>query len=472
MPVENWKQHYSVVPQTLERVKHISGVASVFNANLDAIVKVRPDQLIQWWSSLGKPDLSQVDSKSIKSPVDVLKGLLLCFKDGIAQEWLVQNVETYQWLKDVIGHEKIQMGGQGGIIANVMSVCGAQNVYAHTAAQDELQASQFIDRDNLWVSDQNGQWAKAHDTLREGDEPLIHWILEFDKGDQITLGDQSYTCPKSNRFIATFDPLNFDLQMAKGFHEGMLNPKDDIQLILMSGFHMLTETLSDGSSGIAKLRDTWSQVKAWKQSHPKAMIHLEFASTQDLSIRQGIAEYIAPEVDSIGLNEQELIDILNISGETDLANACADKMDSPTMFKGCLKLFNKFKPYRMQLHMFGLYFTITSESNDQVLEKMRTGMCLAATLAASKAGTGSIENEDNLLWAHGQKIWGAAVEECQALDAHLQAQYQLSGLAESGYVKHPEWSCVVLPTILIEKPITLVGMGDTISSLSLLGSIV
>ena len=41
---------------------------------------------------------------------------------------------------------------------------------------------------------------------------------------------------------------------------------------------------------------------------------------------------------------------------------------------------------------------------------------------------------------------------------------------ETGIFNTPEFDLIAVPTILIEKPVTLVGMGDTISSISLVGA--
>ena len=314
--------------------------------------------------------------------------------------------------------------------------------------------------------------APAHHTIRQNEIPLIHWILEFNKGDVFIVNDKTYTCPKSNRFIATYDPLNFNLHLVDSFSNAMKRPSTNLEVVLMSGFHMLSDKMSNGESGYKRVQTIWDEVKAWKLSHPHCMVHLEFASTQDLRIRRAIADIIAPEVDSIGLNEQELIDILEVFGQSDLASQCRQHMESIQMFKGCLYLYNKFKPYRLQLHMFGLYFTLTREKNTKKLISIRDGMALAATLAAAKAGTGTLENPDKLLWAQGKTIWGAAVKELEALSAYLQQEYGSNDFAQTGILQQVDFSIVALPTILVEKPLTLVGMGDTISSLSLVGSLV
>jgi|SaaInlStandDraft_1057018.scaffolds.fasta_scaffold02630_7 ADP-dependent phosphofructokinase/glucokinase len=471
--INTWKKNYSAVPRTLDRLKNLGGVASVFNANIDAIVQVNSDRFHNWHNSLSKPLAQSKDlARKIESPEDVLQGLLNGFKNGIAQEWLVTDKAAFEWLQEKIGYDKLQMGGQGGIISNVMTITGVQKVYVHTASHESRQASLFLDDERLLAS--NGkELLPAKNIEREGDIPLMHWILEFKKGQTLILNGEEITCPKSNRFIATYDPLNFDLHLDQAFSRALKSKDLALDVVLMSGFHMLGEKLSNGRLGIDQLQSVWQEVKSWKASHPDVMIHLEFASTQNLTIRQAIAEKVAHEVDSIGLNEQELIDILEIIHLKDLACSCRSAMNAPTLFDGTLEVFKHFDPYRCQLHMFGIYLTLTRETDRTKLLAMRDGMALAATLAATKAGTGSLENKDQLLHGHGQDIWGPAVQEMKSLNAHLtQLGVGDEQFLESGIVIMAEYSIVALPTILVEKPVSLVGMGDTISSLSLVGSLV
>src|SRR6185369_16070802 len=101
--------------------------------------------------------------------------------------------------------------------------------------------------------------------------------------------------------------------------------------------------------------------------------HLEFASTEDISIRKALAEKLVSRADSVGCNEQEEIQILEAIGETDLAQECRTKMDSVSLFKGLLKIFETLKPSRVQLHMFGLYVTIAGERWTQKGETIRDG---------------------------------------------------------------------------------------------------
>ncbi len=109
------------------------------------------------------------------------------------------------------------MGGQGGIVANVMAVCGVSDVYVHTASSPKKQSELFNDLPNLKNVNRFGELQKAYTIDRNEDVPLIHWIIEFDKGDTLNINGKSYTCPKANRFIATYDPLNFKLAIDDAF---------------------------------------------------------------------------------------------------------------------------------------------------------------------------------------------------------------------------------------------------------------
>jgi len=204
------------------------------------------------------------------------------------------------------------------------------------------------------------------------------------------------------------------------------------------------------------------------------VVHFEFASTQDTAIRKALADHLAPQADSVGCNEQELIGILEVIGEAALAKGCAG-LDAVGLFKGLLRVFEALKLKRIQLHMFGLYATLLDPAAEALgpafqAEPNRDGMVFAATLAAAKAGTGSLEDADRLLWAQGQLVADPSLKELGALDAHMRQAFGVEGLAQDGIVRTPGFTLVAVPTILIEKPVTLVGMGDTISSLSLVGA--
>lgn len=463
-----WSSLYQVTKEKLENFPKIGGIVSAWNANIDAVVKLsgkRIENLLEKYNQIYNSSINMVCT-----PEDLLRGLIKCFKDGIAEEWIVENEEIFLWMKNNIGYDKLQMGGQGGIIANTAAICGVNPVFVHCASLPKMQADLFLDLDNLVSFDTAGKEQKACNIDRKEDLPLIHWILEFDKGDEIHFNGEHFICPKSNRFIATYDPLNLLLHIDESFNQGILHTEKNINFIFLAGYHLLKETLYNGERGIDEIQKSMQIIKNWKEKHKNCLVHFEFASTQDLVMRKAMLELIAKHVDSLGCNERELIDILEVMNESELYQACMQETTSVNLFQGLIKLFKYLNIPRIQLHMFGLYITLSQKNALIPPINNRNGMMTAATLAATKAGTGSLYDKDNLLWAYGQAIGDASVKELTALSDFITKQYGQNELLNTGIATFQDFDIIAVPTIIIDKPLTLVGMGDTISSISLLAA--
>ena len=200
-------------------MQQVQAAATAFNANIDAVVKISGKKIAELaqTSGLDLRALQNVTQTKLLSGSDVVKGIFKCFTQGIAEEWLTEDKIVYDWMVKHLGYDRLQMGGQGGIVANVLAVTGVNKVYAHANSLPKLQAEQFLKLDNLLSFDVDGTEKPAHQIDRQTDIPLIHWIIEFDKGDSLTIDGQTFVCPKSNRFIATYDPLNLHLVMDDNF---------------------------------------------------------------------------------------------------------------------------------------------------------------------------------------------------------------------------------------------------------------
>ncbi len=457
-----WNKAYEEVPETLKKIKGIRTAATAFNTNIDAVLKISGRQLGKLIQErhMSLADLENIKESKLNAPEDVLRGIFKCFRSGIAEEWLTEDKQVYQWMVENLKYERLQMGGQGGIVANVLAVAGVQKVYAHANSLPKLQAQQFLALENLVSFDEKGREKPAYLIDRQADLPLIHWIIEFAKGEEVTVDGCCFVCPKDNRFIATYDPLNLKLSMDKSFLQAL--DAQALDYVILSGYHALTAE----NSGVALTEASWEVIRSWKEKNPQGLIHLEIASTQDLKVRRAVVEKIAPRVDSVGLNERETIDVLRVIDEERLADDCEKKPDSVNLFRALLAIKGKVKTPRMQLHMFGLYLTLQNQNFPVSPEANRRGMMLAATVAAGKAGSGDLNRAENLLWAAGHPVADAGLKELSALAEYLGKPE----LAESGICTVEEFSLICVPTIIIDKPKTLVGMGDTISSMSLIGA--
>lgn len=456
-----WQQAYQIVPAQLEKMREVRRVATAFNTNIDAVLKISGVQLAELAHRVGLlPEDLKNPSTKLSTPKDVVRGIIKCFCLGIAEEWLCEDKLVYDWMRDNLGYDRMQMGGQAGIIANVLAVTGVQNVLVHTSSHPMQQAALFLDLKNLLAVDADGVARKACEINRAADEPLIHWIIEFDAEDTFELSGIKYTCPKANRFIATYDAANTKLKINTGFLDYLEGSGFDY--LILSGFHCLTSE----NGGLARILAAVPLIEKWKRQNPKAIIHLEMASTQDKAVRLAIAEHLAPAVDSVGLNEREALDVLEVIAPEMFAALKKKKMTAPILFDVLHTLKERLKTPRIQLHFFGMYLTLQNKGFVIGPEVGKRGMMLAATIAASKAGVGDIESREHLLWAHGRSVSEKSVAELRELAAYFAAPE----LLESGMMTCGDMDLIAVPTILVENPKTLVGMGDTISAVSLVGA--
>lgn len=469
---KQWLEYYQSSPAQLRKMSKVDGLISAFNANIDAVIKVsgKDIEALIRTNDMEPDSILAEGKKNIKTKADVIRGLVKCFKSGIADEWLIHEKSVFEWLNATIGYDNLQMGGQGGIVANAMAVCGVNSVYVHTASSPKEQSKCFLDLDNLKNVNRFGELQKAHTINRTEDVPLIHWIFEFDVDDTLTVNGESFTCPKSNRFIATYDPLNLKLAIDNAFDQKMREPSTSFEYIILSGYQMLSKDLPDGSSGIERINESIKTVNNWRKNNPDSILHFEIASTQDKTIRKYLLDKLAKEVDSIGFNERELIDILEVIGEVNHAEQCDKDTGSRNLFRGMLKVFDYTNCPRIQLHMFGLYVTLQRKGYRISPIQNRKGMQLAANIAATKAGTGAINSRDDLLWSANEQVSDIGLNELRSLSGTVSEIFESNNLVEEGIFTNDDLEIIAVPTIIIDKPITLVGMGDTISSISLVGA--
>lgn len=298
-------------------------------------MKIKGRRLAELAKELGMSweELTTIGESKLNSGKDVIKGAFRCFANGIAEEWLTEDIDVYNWMANNLGYDRLQMGGQAGIVANALAVCGVRRVLAHCNSLPKRQADQFLPRSNLVSFDEKGEMKQASEINRQDDIPLIHWIIEFDKGDVVELDGHKVSCPKANRFIATYDPMNLRLVMDNNFLE-YLN-KNPAEVTVLSGYHALTA----GNNGVELVEGSVPVIKRWQDSG--TLVHLEVASTQDKDVRRAVVEKVASLADSIGLNERETIDVLEVIGEEKQAQICEENCSATNLFEAVLRIKQK-----------------------------------------------------------------------------------------------------------------------------------
>ena len=127
-------------------------------------------------------------------------------------------------------------------------------------------------------------------------------------------------------------------------------------------------------------------------------------------------------------------------------------------------MFLEVKAERIQLHMFGLYLTIQDKNFKHSATNNIDGMITASVVSSSKAYNGEISKYEHLTLASDMLVSDTGLSELQLLSTKLNKPELLT----TGLCCYDDFIITAIPTILVDKPKTLVGMGDTISSISLL----
>ncbi|XP_066523468.1 ADP-dependent glucokinase isoform X2 [Hoplias malabaricus] len=139
------------------------------------------------------------------------------------------------------------------------------------------------------------------ESLQETDE--YHLILEYKAGEQWG----SSRAPQANRFIFSHDVSNGEMSALETFVASL----EEFQpgLVVLSGLHMM--------EGMG--RELWEvrlkeAVIAISDVRNEVPIHLELASMTDRDYMSSIMKEVMPIVNSVGLNEQELLFLSQAGG--------------------------------------------------------------------------------------------------------------------------------------------------------------
>ncbi|VVB72678.1 ADP-dependent glucokinase [uncultured archaeon] len=354
---------------------------------------------------------------------DLIAALVFCMQEGIGSELLIDSPGLAGQIEAKFSWRHF-LGGNAGIMANVLAKMGAQ-VILNAPALSHRMAGMIDPRVLLPVSGIPMPPLQA-----AGEREMVHFVFQFKAGDFIIARGMKITAPKDNRLIATYDPVNTRLESGADFDEFCQNTISEFHGALLSGFHLAPS---------ANYREIFSQkigqIKSWKEKNPDIFIHAEMGSFQ----KPEIMNYLLPRlpVDSLGMNEDEL------AATVGQLNGWRDCMQAARGLQARLGL------PRVAIHTRDYILSVTKigliDPEDE-LRALRRGADYAAALAA----TGS---------AWGPPPAGVRPEGQEAIDQFCQDS---ATPFDRGAFKESEGTVLSLMSSLqTEKPKFTVGLGDT-----------
>nr|WP_206204564.1 ADP-specific glucokinase [Thermococcus sp. 21S7] len=447
----SWDALYSsAFDKVRENIGKIGGVLLAYNTNIDAIKYLDPTDLERRIERAGKDEALRYSDElpeKITSVEHLLGGILWSIRRGKAAELFVDSCTVRFYMRQW-GWDELRMGGQVGIMANLLGGVYGVQVIAHVPQVSRLQAELFKDGPIYVPKVENGKLNLVHPKeFRADEENCIHYIYEFPRG----FGVLGFEAPRENRFIGAADDYNPNVYIRPEFTEHFEEIAKKAELGIISGLQTLTR---------GNYREPFDEMVRHLEilNARDVPVHLEFAFTADETVRMALIDVLG-NFHSVGLNEVELASIMEVMGEKGLAGKLLadDPVDPIAVTEAMLKLAKRTGVKRIHFHTYGYYLALTDYKGDFV----RDALLFAALAAAAKAKLGDVRSIDDVVKAMDVPV----NEKAGTVEERLAGEYGMKdGIAEiDGY------QLSFAPTKIVARPKSTVGIGDTISSSAFVG---
>ncbi|MDD4749002.1 MAG: ADP-specific phosphofructokinase [Methanosarcinaceae archaeon] len=474
MELEEWElRHKEAFFEIKEALSYLEGIFVAYNSNIDAIKHLTPEDLCHLLELFDQDALQErveLYPREIKEPLDILARLLLSMREGKAAEVPTYTPEIHSWLKENLGFDYARMGGQAGIITNLLARLELKKVVAYVPWLSEEQAGYFANTKNLLHPKiERGKLVLKHpkEAFKPNIGSKVNWIFEYSKGMLVDCGTDKFTVPRDNRLILSSRPKWLRLEMDQQIYAALdsLGPLDGA---ILSGYQMIKEEYEDGATYSDYVGNSVKAIEKLKALNPGLRLHVELTSIQNRLIRKTILkEIIAGRIHSLGLDTVEVANALNVLGEEELSYAVIKKGENGiiALYQGAVRLLQALALERVHVHCLGFYICVLAKGHPLNLKGHRNALLFASTLAATKALHGKVEglleSEASLKVPVSEK----GLEDLENFKLYCVGR-KLCTLDEFeyGYVYGQDHNAVFVPSKVVSEPKATVGIGDTISA--------
>ncbi|MHC1576204.1 MAG: ADP-specific phosphofructokinase [Methanosarcinaceae archaeon] len=475
MDIEEWERKYLEAYSDVKgSIGDLSGVFVAYNTNIDAIKHIGNKDISRLLKAV---DLEEVQQKvfdyprQIDTPSDLLARLIIAMRDGKAAEVPTYTTATHEWLTDNMVFDHANMGGQAGIISNLLANMGINNVITYVPSLSREQADYFVRSDNLlYPVISKGKLLLKHPTEAYNSKfkPKVNWILEFSKGLEFSFGGEHIKVPRGNRLIISSRPSWLRIDMDRQLYDQLPMIQQKINGAILAGYQIIKEEYDDGSTYHEYVERAVNVIERLRQGNPDIQIHVEFTSIQNKVIRKMILkDIVRRNVNSLGLDTVEVANALNVLGHEELAYSVINKGENGiiALYEGAVRLLHDLKLNRVHVHSLGFFICVASKDCPISVEDHRSALLFASTTAAAKATIGDINSFDDTLAGLDVPVWDVGHGELENLGKYLVRRGVCSmDDFDNGCVSTPVHDLIVIPTKVVRDPVATVGIGDAISA--------
>ena len=429
-------------------------IICAYPVNLDALYDLGEERISRFIQSADPSGIKSEMKGSIRSREDLISSLLYCIQQGSGAEILVESLQLAEEIEASFPWS-FRLGGNAGIMANLLAELGARPILNAPALEPRL-AALLHPGVGIPVSGRLMQPSLAAERPDLSSE-VLHFVFQFKESDRIPSPQGPISAAKDNRFIATYDPVNTRMVSNQDFDAYCRDFIQEIDGAILSGFHLVP---------LDRYREIFppriEQIRSWKEANPNIYIHVEMGSFQSPGIARHFLRLLE-KADSLGLNEDELetataeysaIGSSPVSStvlSTVLSTARPKMSQWQERVQKAAGLREHLGIFRVSVHTRDYILSIMEEGKITAKEELlslQKGADAAAALAATGSAKGMPPVEVNPRGLEAQR------EFCQkgaiAANGGRGATIQRNGLVVS-----------LMPSLLAREPRITVGLGDT-----------
>lgn len=421
-----------------------------YNANVDVIKHIGED-FEENYTGEQVREAKNRNPEKLSDRVDLLAAIFNCMRKGIGDEILIKTEEFKGWLEEEITPDEKRMGGQAGIMSNLLSMLGCRTV-VFTPVLSKEQSRFFEKNENLLypvVEDDELELKHPEECWKEI-ETKKNWIFEF-FDDQELFG---VAAESNSRFIASSEHELDNLEIGE-----LENRLDDLvssqDCMILSGYHNLKRKYGDGSTWREHLESAKDFIRSSKEINPDLKIQIEFAASHQKEIREATLEEVVPLADVISFDLNELDFIMDDLGiDEDVPDP-----ESPGRLNEVLKsIIEELNIEAASIHTHHYFMSVSRDYVDS--EPIKKGFEFARNVVWTGASGADI-NLENTKEAEKVNPSERGFELRNRLGEFLGSEE----MKERG-IHRGEFDTVVVPNKIFENPRLSVGLGDLISASS------
>ncbi|KAM5164929.1 ADP-dependent glucokinase-like isoform 1-T2 [Mantella aurantiaca] len=237
-----------------------------------------------------EPSYNPIHHNFIETETQLAESFAYFFPPGAASERYVSNETLFRKLVDAskrLPEMRWALGGNAPVMANRLAAEGCDVLLGGRLSQEE--ASVLSDRIQV-----------AGEPVTDAD---IHLIMEYPTGAKWG----NHISRRANRYIVHSDAHNPMVDSLEDFSSQVERFKPD--LLVIGGLQMMDSFPFKPGQREARLKAMQEMVLSMDQD---IGCHFEMASFVEQNLMKDLLEYIIPYSDSLGMNEQELPNLLSL----------------------------------------------------------------------------------------------------------------------------------------------------------------